>query len=78
MAIWRKDEKMYTALMDLMEAGVKVYFFQGNHDIWCYHYFSDMGLRGAILSFRQQEEARGAGGGEIRHRDNDLRHRGRR
>ena len=37
--------RVFAALMDLMDAGVKVYFFQGNHDIWCYHYFEDMGLR---------------------------------
>jgi len=37
--------KVFAALMDLMEAGVQVYFFQGNHDIWCYHYFEDMGIR---------------------------------
>ena len=36
--------RVFSALMDLMEAGVKVYFFQGNHDIWCYHYFEDMGI----------------------------------
>ena len=36
--------RVFAALMDLIEAGVKVYFFQGNHDIWCYHYFSDMGI----------------------------------
>ena len=36
--------RVFAALMDLMEAGVKVFFFQGNHDIWCYHYFSDMGI----------------------------------
>ena len=28
----------------LRDAGVKVYFFQGNHDIWCYHYFEEMGI----------------------------------
>ena len=37
--------KVFSALMDLMDAGVEVYFFQGNHDIWCYHYFADMGIR---------------------------------
>ena len=37
--------RVFAALMDLMEAGVEVFFFQGNHDIWCYHYFSDMGIR---------------------------------
>ena len=31
--------------MGLMDAGVEVFFFQGNHDIWCYHYFSDMGIK---------------------------------
>ena len=35
-----KTESLY-----LLDAGVKVYFFQGNHDIWCYHYFQDMGIR---------------------------------
>ena len=37
--------RVFAALMDLMDAGVKVFFFQGNHDIWCYHYFRDMGIR---------------------------------
>lgn len=36
--------KVFSALMDLMTAGVKVFFFPGNHDIWCYRYFSDMGI----------------------------------
>ena len=36
--------RVFAALMDLIEAGVKVRFFQGNHDIWCYHYFGDMGI----------------------------------
>lgn len=36
--------QVFAALQDLMEAGVKVFFFQGNHDIWCYHYFEDMGM----------------------------------
>lgn len=36
--------RVFASLMDLMDAGVKVYFFQGNHDIWCYHYFQDMGM----------------------------------
>ena len=37
--------RVFAALMDLMDAGVEVFFFQGNHDIWCYHYFEDMGIR---------------------------------
>ncbi len=37
--------RVFAALMDLMDSGVAVYFFQGNHDIWCYHYFEDMGIK---------------------------------
>ena len=36
--------RVFAALMDLMDAGVKVYFFPGNHDIWCYGYFASMGI----------------------------------
>lgn len=36
--------RVFAALLDLMDAGVRVYFFQGNHDIWTYHYFADMGM----------------------------------
>lgn len=32
------------ALMDLMDAGIKVYFFQGNHDVWTYRYFEELGM----------------------------------
>ena len=40
--------RVFSALMDLMDAGVRVYFFPGNHDIWCYSYFEEMGME--ILS----------------------------
>lgn len=36
--------KVFAALMDLMDAGVKVYFFTGNHDIWAYSYFRELGM----------------------------------
>ena len=36
--------RVFAALQDLMDAGVKVYFFQGNHDIWTYHYFEELGM----------------------------------
>lgn len=36
--------RVFSALMDLMDAGVKVYFFQGNHDVWTYRYFEEMGM----------------------------------
>ena len=36
--------RVLSALLDLMDAGVKVYFFQGNHDIWTYSYFAELGM----------------------------------
>ena len=32
------------AITDLIDAGVKVYFFQGNHDLWTFHYFEELGM----------------------------------
>ena len=37
--------KVFAALTDLMDAGVRVYFFQGNHDIWSYRYFEELGMK---------------------------------
>ena len=37
--------KVLAALVSLREAGVQVYFFQGNHDIWTYRYFEELGLK---------------------------------
>lgn len=37
--------RVLAALEDLTEAGVKVYFFQGNHDIWAYRYFEEIGIQ---------------------------------
>lgn len=36
--------KVFAAITDLIEKGVHVYFFPGNHDIWAYHYFEDLGI----------------------------------
>ena len=36
--------RVFGALADLMDAGVKVFFFSGNHDIWTYHYFEELGM----------------------------------
>lgn len=36
---------VFAAITDLIKAGVKVWFFQGNHDIWSYHYFEELGMR---------------------------------
>lgn len=37
--------RVFSALMDLMDRGVEVYFFPGNHDIWCYSYFESLGMK---------------------------------
>ena len=36
--------RVFSALTALMDAGVKVYFFQGNHDVWTYRYFEELGM----------------------------------
>ena len=36
--------RVFAALQDLMDAGVKVFFFEGNHDIWTYGYFEELGM----------------------------------
>ena len=37
--------RVFGALADLMDAGVKVYFFSGNHEIWTYRYFEELGMK---------------------------------
>lgn len=37
--------RVFAALQELMDRGVKVYFFPGNHDIWTYSYFEEMGMK---------------------------------
>ena len=37
--------KVFASLMELMDRGVEVYFFQGNHDIWTYSYFESLGMK---------------------------------
>lgn len=36
--------RVLAALQGLMDRGVKVYFFEGNHDIWTYRYFEELGM----------------------------------
>lgn len=36
--------RVFAALQSLMDRGVKVYFFQGNHDVWTYKYFEELGM----------------------------------
>ncbi len=37
--------RIFAAIQDLVSAGVKVYFFPGNHDLWSYRYFEELGMR---------------------------------
>ena len=37
--------KVFAALNALMENGVDVFFIPGNHDMWCYGYFEEMGVK---------------------------------
>ena len=37
--------RVFSALLDLQDAGVSIYFMPGNHDIWCYSYFSELGFK---------------------------------
>lgn len=36
--------RVFAALESLIDRGVKVYFFQGNHDVWTYAYFEELGM----------------------------------
>lgn len=36
--------QVFAAIEDLISSGVKVYFFPGNHDVWAYSYFEELGM----------------------------------
>ena len=37
--------RVFGAIADLIDRGVSVYFFQGNHDVWTYSYFEELGMK---------------------------------
>lgn len=37
--------RVFAAFQELMDRGVSVYFFQGNHDVWTYSYFEELGMK---------------------------------
>ena len=37
--------RVFAALTELMDRGVQVWFFPGNHDVWTYHYFEELGMK---------------------------------
>ncbi|MBO4447082.1 MAG: UDP-2,3-diacylglucosamine diphosphatase [Bacteroidales bacterium] len=40
----RDAARVVSELIALMDAGVEVYFVPGNHDIWTYSYFTELGI----------------------------------
>ena len=41
----REGARVLAELVALMDAGVTVYFFPGNHDLWCFSFFESLGMR---------------------------------
>lgn len=37
--------RVLAALVDLIDRGVEVYYFRGNHDVWTYKYFEELGIK---------------------------------
>lgn len=37
--------RVFAAIQELMDRGVEVYFISGNHDIWTYSYFEELGMK---------------------------------
>jgi UDP-2,3-diacylglucosamine hydrolase len=43
--------RVLSALQGLMDRGVKVFFFQGNHDVWTYKYFEELGMKKLVQPY---------------------------
>ena len=41
----REGARVVAELVSLMDAGVQVWFFPGNHDMWCFSFFESLGMR---------------------------------
>lgn len=41
----REGARVVAQFIDLMDAGVEVFFFEGNHDIWTYSFFESLGMK---------------------------------
>lgn len=41
----RIGARVVARLIDLMDKGVEVYFVEGNHDIWTYSFFEELGMK---------------------------------
>ena len=43
--------RVFAVLQALMDRGVKVFFFQGNHDVWTYSYFEELGMKRLVQPY---------------------------
>ena len=43
--------RVLSALQNLMDRGVNVFFFQGNHDVWTYSYFEELGMKKLVQPY---------------------------
>ena len=41
----REGIRVVSHLIRLMDAGVEIYFFEGNHDIWTFSFFESLGMK---------------------------------
>ncbi|MBR5042902.1 MAG: UDP-2,3-diacylglucosamine diphosphatase [Bacteroidales bacterium] len=41
----REGARVVARFIALMDAGVQVYFFPGNHDLWCFSFFESIGMK---------------------------------
>lgn len=43
--------RVFSAIQSLVDRGVDVYFFQGNHDVWTYRYFEELGMKKLVQPY---------------------------
>lgn len=41
----REGTRVVAQFIDLMDAGVELYFFEGNHDMWTFSFFESLGMK---------------------------------
>lgn len=41
----KEAARVVVQLVNLVDAGVEVYFVPGNHDIWCFRFFEELGIK---------------------------------
>lgn len=41
----KEGQRVVAQFIDLLDNGVEIHYFIGNHDIWCFHYFESLGIK---------------------------------